>query len=173
MKNEKLWELILTDREKRYDLICEIIEKYKKPVLCGKLNYAGENKNNELSQKAFKVLLNLLKDNFKEYMLYEKILEGYDGKAVIMALNISPINAKKLSISIEDSHPLGRIFDIDIYDLNKVPLSRREFGRSRPCIICTDDARECIALKKHSFEEVIKKTDKIIINYFKGDNENA
>ncbi|MCX7884555.1 MAG: citrate lyase holo-[acyl-carrier protein] synthase [Caloramator sp.] len=169
MKSNNLWELILIDREKRYDLICETIEKYKLPVLCGKLNYAGENKNTALANKAFNVLLNLLKDDFKEYIVFEKILEGFDGKAVVMALNLSADYAKKFSILIEDSHTLGRIFDIDIYDLNKVPLSRRDFGYSRPCIICGLNARDCIALKNHSYEDVIKKTNDIIINYFKGE----
>lgn len=161
-----LWNLILADREKRYDFICKILYEYNLPVLCGKINYPSENKNTLESDKAFDALLNEIRKEFKENIVFEKILYGFDGKSVIIALNIPLKEAKLISIGIEDRHPLGRLFDIDIYDLDGTPKGRDELGfKRRKCIICGDDAKNCIVSKKHSYLEILEAVNRLILSY--------
>lgn len=166
MLDNKISQLILEDREKRYEFLCKMIDEYKLTVLCGKINYPSNNKNTLEANKAFYILYNILKERFKEYIRFEKILEGYDGKALINVLDIPLKEAKKISIEIEESHPLGRLFDIDVYDLNGFPIDREQFGlKRRRCIICNDEARICIINRKHSLNEILEVVNNLILGY--------
>ncbi|MCX7904560.1 MAG: citrate lyase holo-[acyl-carrier protein] synthase, partial [Caloramator sp.] len=118
---------ILEDREKRFFRILKLYEEHKLPVLCGKINYPGNNKNTLMAGLAFNVLYSLLKEDFKGYEVYSEVNEGFDGKSLLMVLNILPKDAKEKAVNIEDFHPLGRLFDIDIY-FNGQPISRSELG---------------------------------------------
>lgn len=43
-------------------------------------------------------------------------------------VNIPIDKAKRIAVQIEESHPLGRLFDIDIIGDNGIPLSRSDLG---------------------------------------------
>ncbi len=62
-----------------------------------------------------------------------------------MAAVCAPAMALKQHMStLEMSHPLGRLWDIDIIDSDGKSLSRRELGHpARPCLICQQDAHLC------------------------------
>ncbi|MDO6355201.1 citrate lyase holo-[acyl-carrier protein] synthase [Caloramator sp. CAR-1] len=157
---------ILEDREKRFLRILKLNEEYKLPVLCGKINYPGNDKNTLKAGLAFNVLYSLLKDTFKDHEVYSETNEGFDGKSLLMVLNVLPKEAKKKAVNIEEFHQLGRLFDIDIY-VNGQPISRMDLGfKRRKCIVCGDDAGICTRQKRHDLREVIEIIDKIIDDYF-------
>lgn len=156
---------ILEDREKRFDRIIELIQEGK-PVLCGKLNYPGEIKNTPEANKGFLILYNLLFEKFSDYIKTKEIIKGYDGNAVLMTLDMEPVSAKEYSIDIEDGHPLGRIFDIDVYLKEGTPISRSDIGRKpRTCIICGKNAKECTRSMAHDIMEVRNKINNMINIY--------
>lgn len=156
---------ILDDREKRYLETVDLYNKYKKPIICGKINYPGENKNTLEAGKAFSALLMSLNSEFKSNVLFSKLVEGFDGKAILMVMDMDPMEAKKRAVSIEETHDLGRIFDIDIY-VEGVSIGREDMKKlPRKCIICSEDARVCMKLNKHSLEEIIDSVNKLINAY--------
>lgn len=157
---------ILEDREKRYNIILELIEKHGLPVLCGKINYPGNNKNTKEAKEAFNILLKSIEEVFQSYAIDKVITSGYDGSGIILVLNIESKAAKEKAVAIEKNHSIGRIFDIDIYDTDGVPLSREDKGmQPRKCMVCGQNARECMKLKRHSLEETLKIVNGIINNY--------
>lgn len=157
---------ILEDREKRYNIILELIEKHGLPVLCGKINYPGNNKNTKEAKEAFNMLLKTIEEVFQSYAIDKAITSGYDGNGIILVLNIEPKAAKEKAVAIEENHSIGRIFDIDIYDTDGAPLSREDKGmQPRKCMACGQNARECMKLKRHSLEEILKIVNGIINNY--------
>ncbi|EAW4416356.1 citrate lyase holo-[acyl-carrier protein] synthase [Salmonella enterica] len=66
----------------------------------------------------------------------------------------APAMALKQHMStLEMSHPLGRLWDIDIIDSDGKSLSRRELGHpARPCLICQQDAHLCARGKHHTLD---------------------
>jgi len=161
-----LIDKILEDREKRYNIILELIEKHGLPVLCGKINYPGNNKNTKEAKEAFNILLKSIEEAFQSYTIDKVITSGYDGNGVILVLNIESKAAKEEAVAIEENHNIGRIFDIDIYDTDGAPLSREDKGmQPRKCMVCGQNARECMKLKRHSLEETLKIVNGIINNY--------
>lgn len=157
---------ILEDREYRYNKILQLIEIYKLPVICGKINYIGSNKNTKESEEAFSVLLESLYLKYNSFCVYSKKLEGYDGKSVLMVVDMNQLDAKKTSIYIEENHVLGRIFDIDVYIEDGTSVGRENLNiNPRRCIICDEDARICMRTKKHTVFEVIEEIHKLIKEY--------
>jgi len=154
------------DREKRYDRILELIEEYRLPVLCGKINYPGKNKITVEAIKAFEALKQSINLKFDEKSLFSQMLYGCDGNSLLMVINEDPLKAKNMAVSIEENHILGRVFDIDIYVEDGSSIGRDSINRNpRKCLICNNDARICIKSNTHDVKDVIKEVDGIINKY--------
>jgi holo-ACP synthase len=161
-----LIDKILEDRENRYNKVLELLEIYKLPVVCGKINYPGDDKNTPESNKAFSILSKLLVESYKEGFIYSTMLRGYDGKSFLGVINMDEFDAKQIGIKIEEEHNLGRIFDIDVYIRDGSSLGREKINiDERKCIVCGDNARICIKSGKHSVGEVLQEIKRIISEY--------
>ena len=93
--------------------------------------------------------------------LIERDLEtGYE------AYLITPLpllEAKRIAVQIEDTHPLGRLFDIDIIDKDGVPVSRDRVGsRPRRCLVCDREARFCMRMRWHTQEEIWERINAMV-----------
>ena len=154
---------ILEDREKRYYKTLELLEEYKVPVVCGKLNYPGENKNTEYAIKGFGILRRNIVNAFGEYTVEFLELEGFDGSAVLAVVELNASVAKEIAVKLEESGEIGRIFDIDVYIEGGNSISRTELGMiERKCIVCGDNARVCMKSAKHSLQETVDAVNNLI-----------
>lgn len=154
---------ILNDREKRYYKILSFIEQYQLPVVCGKINYPGQDKNTPEAQRAFEVLQQLILSSFTAHSMDCETLSGHDGKSILMPVNLSPKEAKKKALELEKSHPLGRIFDIDVYIEGGKSIGRSDMGlESRKCLLCGKEARLCIREQKHTVHETMEQVNGLI-----------
>lgn len=65
------------------------------------------------------------------------------------------LTIKQMMCGIEEAHPLGRLFDIDVLRPDATPISRTEVGLSaRRCLICGNEARWCMRNHTHTQEEI-------------------
>ena len=155
---------ILEDREKRYEKILNELKKGAKSVICGKINCPGTNKNTRESLKAFEYLCDILKETIIDCE-YE-VIDGCDGRSIIAAEKKDADELKIKTVQIEENHPLGRVFDIDVYNSEGVPVSRTDIGMScRRCIVCGENAKICVRSQAHSMEKTIDAFNKIIYRY--------
>ncbi|WP_263833803.1 triphosphoribosyl-dephospho-CoA synthase CitG [Sulfurospirillum oryzae] len=70
---------------------------------------------------------------------------------------------KALTCKIENSHPLGRLMDIDVLDFTGNILSRHELGLAkRRCLICEEEAHRCAREQKHSYAELTAQIKKMV-----------
>lgn len=164
MIDNDLMNRILGDREKRYNEVLNLIDRTGNIVVCGKVNYPGVDKCNPYIQRAFEILKDALLTSFKidDYA----VLKGYDGPAIIFSSNLKIFDAKGAAVKIEEEHPLGRIFDIDVYRIDGSPVSRTELDLPyRKCIICGKNAKVCVRQRAHDINEVIGKINSMIENY--------
>lgn len=89
---------------------------------------------------------------------------GYEAYFVT---NLPPLEAKRLATDIEDTHPLGRLFDIDVMQTGGIPISGDRVGRpARKCLICGAPARECMRAQRHSIGELISNINRLHDGYF-------
>lgn len=78
----------------------------------------------------------------------------------------SPSDAKSITARIEDSHPLGRLMDIDVFDHTGRQISRADKGEPlRKCLICGNIARLCMRAFTHTTEELLAEIHRRVTSY--------
>ena len=96
-------------------------------------------------------------------------LLGLDLETGYEAYLITPmplLEAKRIAVNIEDTHPLGRLFDIDIINADGVPVSRDAIGeKPRRCLVCDHEARYCMRMRWHTQEEIWAKINEMVDSY--------
>lgn len=94
----------------------------------------------------------------------EQMLEENAGYAAIyLVRGIDRVKLKGMAVTLEETHPLGRIFDLDVLKENLQPVSRTELGATRrKCLICSRDAKICGRSRAHTIQELQVKTATII-----------
>lgn len=88
---------------------------------------------------------------------------GFEGYRVV---DLEPRAAKLLTLQMEDEHPLGRLFDLDVVLPGGIPLSREAMGRPpRRCMLCNEAARFCMRNHTHSLNDLLAHVDRMIADY--------
>ena len=155
-------EEVLMCRERRVDIQNEMLKKYNMPIISFTMNIPGPVKTNQKIKKAFdigkKLILEKLKENNIEILEIQELNEN-TGNELFISTHSSAEKIKNITITIEESCELGRLFDIDVIDVNFKKLSRKSF---RKCLICERQAQECGRSQKHSMEELQNKVEEIL-----------
>ena len=109
------------------------------------------------------LLTNELKIETRECLVERDLNTGYE------AYLITPLpllEAKRVAVDIEDTHPLGRLFDIDVIDAQGLPVSRdRVGGQPRRCLVCDHEARYCMRMRWHTQEEIWARIKQMTDDY--------
>jgi len=115
-----------------------------------------------VSQAALTALLN----SFESKVVDVIVRDLKTGFEAFVITNISQHEAKIASCKIEDTHALGRLFDIDVFDNNGIPIKRETVGATaRRCLICDNEARFCMRNRTHTTNELTEKIHSLIESY--------
>lgn len=156
MINDYIVDSFLKDRDSRVEYQKNLIDSYKKPVICIRVNYPGINKTNSVTRKINEVIYKNLTNVFNDEIIFENSYNSLEGPISIIVVDKNPFELKRISINIEENHCLGRLVDIDVYDVNYCGISRIDLNiGKRKCYICDDLAFICSRSRKHSEYEVI------------------
>ncbi len=138
-------------------------------LVCLTVVMPGNVKRNEQSLTVAKAAIEAMKhelDNRLAYLEERDLPTGYEA---FLLVSLSPLEAKKTTCEIEENHPLGRLFDIDVFDREGIPVPREAVGlEPRRCMICDKEARWCMRNRTHTQEELHNHINKLIDNYVHG-----
>lgn len=163
MINQDLLERVLTAKEERANYQKTLISKYKLPLISLTLNLPGGYLQYIKWDLVFQEAVRNIDNIFSENIMFRKVKLGEWGPEGFWVVDLFVQDIKKKTIEIEDNHPLGRLFDIDVIDIDATPVSRRDFNiEPRKCIICNNKALECYIEKKHTQKEIKNKVNEII-----------
>ena len=85
---------------------------------------------------------------------------GYEAYWIVRA---EARSVKRQMCGIEDFHPLGRLFDLDVIQSDATPLSRTDVGFApRRCLLCDQEARWCMRNHTHTQEEILQRIDEMV-----------
>lgn len=136
------------------------------------MNIPGPRKTSPGILKAFaaggEALRNAFADEGLKIMEEAEVMEkqGYLWICAVGTLN--HLSVKKITIKLEETHPLGRLFDIDVYDEAGRGISREELGASvRRCLICEKEAKICGRNRTHRVEALYAHVEEIIDMWLK------
>lgn len=152
---------ILAAREARAQKQMQLLQQYHMPLVCFTMNIAGPVKNSDLITKGFRLGQKLLNDRFVPEYEEERIAPT--GCEYFYVVDGDPKTIKQQTCQIEDSFPMGRLFDMDVIAPDGTKVSREDVGlRPRKCLLCENDARVCGRSRAHSVEELQAETERLL-----------
>ena len=152
---------ILAAREARAQKQMQLLQQYHMPLVCFTMNIAGPVKNSDLITKGFRLGQKLLNDRFVPEYEEERIAPT--GCEYFYVVDGDPKAIKQQTCQIEDSFPMGRLFDMDVIAPDGTKVSREDVGlRIRKCLLCENDARVCGRSRAHSVEELQAETERLL-----------
>ncbi|MDU6345674.1 MAG: citrate lyase holo-[acyl-carrier protein] synthase [Clostridium sp.] len=159
-------EKMLACRERRAAIQARYRSKHLLPVLSFCLNIPGPIKTSPEIQRLFfdgKKEIAAVLQSTDSVILEETEIHEPTGDEWILCVRQDAELLKQRTALIEERHPLGRLFDIDIIGTDGQKLSR---GTARKCLICGADVWECARARKHTVEEMQQKIEEMLAQYF-------
>jgi len=157
-------------------------------LICLTVQFPGPVKRDISSILVGEAGITALEEAFQE-RLYEDVRDLETGFEAFYIVPESPEEAKRRCCEIEDTHPWGRLMDIDVIlpaanpadnatpatlatpagtPAAAAPLSRAALGLpERKCLLCDRPARECIRARTHSLTELQARIDALLSEQFR------
>ena len=156
---------ILNAREARVRQQRSLLAEYRVPLLCFTMNIAGPVKTSPLIERGFCAGLETLNSQLPpKKILFQKVRMLPTGCEAYFAISMPASELKALCTSIEEVHPLGRLFDMDVLDADGTKLER---AAQRGCIVCGAPGRVCAAGRAHSADQLQAVTSELLLHYFR------
>ena len=161
---------LLASRDRRWHRQQELQREHPdETLLCLTVIMPGAVKRNRFSLVVAQAATEAMRVAFADSITWmeERDLEtGFEA----YAFTTHPLlDAKRMACHIEEEHPLGRLFDLDVIDTTGTPVSRSAIGAEpRRCLLCQQEARFCMRNHTHSREELQARIEKIVDEYVHG-----
>lgn len=167
--DEKLIIKILAAKEDRARFQKRLTDEFENTIISFTLNTPGREKDNQRYRTAHKDAMEFILErliNKRINILYKYRDDKSTGSEGYIVVEEDAFDIKKMMIAIEETHLLGRIFDIDVFDKDMKQISRTDLRlNARRCILCNKDARICIRERAHTMEELQKEVNGQIVEY--------
>ena len=160
---------ILKAREERALRHKTLREIYPGTLLALTMNIPGHNKNTPIAQKAFNMGLESVRKLFSSRrvnILKHESRVTEDGPQACWIVDTPTSSLKKWVMEIEEIHPLGRLFDLDVQDTDGRTIHRESIGfETRRCLICEEAAHACARSRKHDLKELTQAVERLVNKY--------
>jgi len=135
-------------------------------LVCLTVVMPGAVKRNRQSLIVAHAAVEALRECFDGHVGFLEERDLPTGYEAYLLVDVARLDAKRIASHIEESHPLGRLFDIDVIAPDGQPVSRTAIGLPlRRCIICGSEARLCMRQHKHTQEELHQRISQLIEGY--------
>lgn len=163
-------EEMLETREHRVQTQQELLQKYSMPIICFTMNIPGQYKTYPLVLQAFAQGQQTIERALRNTgipIAYTTNNAEKTGCQAFYCVDYPAASIKYFMLSIEEHHPLGRLFDLDVFDADGKALHGDQLGRrERPCFICGKPVWECSRSRAHSAEMLSLYTAGYLQDYF-------
>lgn len=161
-------EEILQSRTERVQRQQEILKLGPPCLISFTMNIPGAIKQFSFARAAFQAGLQILQQELFGHTLNLRLTEGTTGNEALICVDLPPQQIKRHTVALEEYHPLGRLFDIDVLDSEGVSVSRTTLGLPpRRCLLCGREAKLCVRSQAHSLEAVRLAVAQLLVNYFR------
>ncbi|MGL4380534.1 MAG: citrate lyase holo-[acyl-carrier protein] synthase [Vibrio sp.] len=145
-------------------------QRHLLPLISFTVNMPGSVKLNSASQIVMDAGIQAIQDRSQQagwpLVAYQLLVEK-TGLEAFMVVRVSSASLlKKVMMQIEHEHPLGRLMDIDVLDVEGHIISRQgvQLPRRR-CLLCERDAVICARSRQHSSAALLAKIEEMIHDY--------
>ena len=158
---------LLASRDRRWSHEKNLMAHYPELTLvCLTVVMPGKVKRNASSLVVATAAAKAVRSAFDDDMRLWEAKDLATGFEAYCMVKLGAEDVKRRCCEIEESHPLGRLFDMDVIGPGGVPVSRRQLGlEPRKCLICGNEARLCMRRHTHTQEELQARIKEMISDY--------
>lgn len=164
---------LLTAKENRAARQSDWLTRYHNPVISLTLVTPGAQKDSIRYRNAMGVALQACDQLLWRHhwpVLDHRVLWLPCGAEALWCVDHSAVEIKARCIELEQTHPLGRLWDFDVICPNHGHVGRQSLDlSSRRCLVCNEPAHSCARSQRHPVEEVISRVEKLIDGWFARD----
>ncbi len=162
-------EEVLANKEARVQRQREMMQAHPGGIISITVNMPGPVKDSARSRlvlRAAEKAITTASDRDGWSITFHQTLLLPTGPEALISANQNPVSLKKTMIAIEETHPLGRLFDLDVLDEDGSPIPRAAFSAAeRSCLVCGKTAKECVRSRAHSREELDEAVAALLDDY--------
>lgn len=173
---------ILRARDARAAAQRRLLDRHGLPLISFTLNIPGPRKQSGLYARIHERGLDaLLKDLEADAFPTEQPEGGTffqvlgpdhrkTGSEAFVICRGEALRIKRIAANLEETHPLGRLFDMDVLCPAHGPLSRSGLGLPpRRCLLCNEEAAVCVRSRRHPTEALLERIEKMAGNFFRAE----
>lgn len=159
---------MLTAREQRAATQKELLAaSCQEVLLSATMNIPGPVKNSPGLEEVFLQVTEKVEDVLADITHSVNLYRNEKtGPEYYLMAPLTKEELKKRMVAIEETHPYGRLVDLDVLWLENGVLhsiSRQDLGEpSRSCLICQENAKACGRARKHTVAEMQAKIIEIV-----------
>jgi len=131
------------------------------------LNIPGPVKTNDLLRRLFDEgiaeIIKKLTIAGAICLAHEEVHAPTGDEALLAVTEAEAAAIKDAMTTLEESHPLGRLFDIDVLAPDGTKLSRQT---PRRCLLCGRQAQDCARSRRHSVKELTERIQEMLLEYY-------
>ena len=158
---------LLSSRDRRHEKQMALLSAHPRHTLvCATVALPGPVKRNAHSLIIANAALTAVLECFRGTLADIEACDLPTGYEIYLTTSVNQLEAKCLCCNIEDTHPLGRLMDLDVLQDDGSPLPRTAVGQSpRRCLLCDHEARYCMRAHTHTHEELHQRIAQMIAEY--------
>nr|WP_228006325.1 citrate lyase holo-[acyl-carrier protein] synthase [Morganella morganii] len=163
-------EALLVAKESRAARQVDWLTHYQQPIISLTLVTPGAIKNSPRYRKTMRVALQMC-----DQLLWKNSWQVLDhqvfwlptGPEAMWCVAHQASEIKAHCAALEHSHPLGRLWDLDVICPRGRHVGRLSLGiHMRRCLICDEPAHVCSRSRRHPLEKVVSSVEKMIDDWF-------
>jgi holo-ACP synthase len=152
-------DTVLAAREERVARRLDVVRTRLRPVVSLTIVMPGPVKDCTASRALRDAALDTLTPLFAARDWAAEIVHvgnGPAGPEALLSVDVEARDLKQAMVALEDDHPLGRLWDLDVVDPVTGGMSRRDLGEGpRRCLLCGEPAHACARSRAHAIPDLL------------------
>lgn len=166
-------EALLAAKENRAARQADWLRHYQQPIISLTLVTPGAVKDTMRYRNTMGVALQACDQMLWQHgwqTLDRQVLWLPTGAEAMWCVAHPAAEIKAQCIELEQTHPLGRLWDFDIFCPQNGPVGRHSLDRTtRRCLVCDEPAHNCARSRRHPLDEVVSRVEGLINGWFTRD----